>query len=109
MRRKYILRASDTDNEYAWVIGVYFDRGTMTIGGPRAFVDAVDRVLEEYFGIDSGIEGHGVVARDEDMKRKRLVFDVHPVTLRAFLRGIRRMSRRGIAASKVRNMGRLLR
>ena len=117
MREKYILRVGEVGSDPdAWVIGIYFTRseakgkkGTLSIGGPGRFRDRMDEVLRDFFGIEDGLEDDVVEERQKDRERKRLVFDVEPLTFRAFRHGVRDMVRVGISAVHVRSTGRLMR
>lgn len=125
MRRKFILRAGTLGHDPdAWVLGVYFTpsignpkRGTLTIGGPKTFQEQMDAVLQTYFGCRLGIESSRVTGRGVRaggvgrgrVSRKRLVFDVEPMRLVLFLRGLRELDKAGVAVARVVRMGRLLR
>lgn len=116
MRDKYILRSGQIgEDPDAWVLAIYFTRlkknpkeGTITIGGPTRFAEEIDAVLMRYFDLH-GTEDENVVQRQEDRRRKRVVYDVGPVSFDTFRRGVRHMMRTGISVVRVRSMGRLLR
>jgi hypothetical protein len=117
MREKYILRMGATGESEAWVLGVYFTPrrrgsrvGTLTVGGPKVFVDEVNEVLT-FFDFLDGIESKGVEERQAFRKgmRKRRVFDAEGVPRWMFRRGVRRIEASGVTVTKVKSLGRLLR
>jgi hypothetical protein len=120
MRRKCILRAGTIGHDPdAWILGIYFTgptgrqkAGTITIGGPKRFEDEMHAVLQKYFGLIRGQNGCRFSERRREVhrrRRKRLVFDVRPVTKRHFDAGIEEMRDAGIFIEEVERMGRLLR
>lgn len=117
MRPKYILRSGEVGIEpEAWILGIYFtqnkknrNRGALTIGGPAKFRDNISEVLASYFAITDGIEDKRAKERSEGLERRRVVFDVGPMTFVWFLRGIRRLRASGVNAVRVRSTGRLMR
>ncbi len=129
MREKYILRAGHVEADPdAWILGIYYTpspskgkriagsrrrlrraRGTMTIGGPKGFAEEIDEVLTSFFGVVKGREDDRVEERQKDMKQKRFVYDVKPISLHAFRFGVRRMREIGINVTRVNSTGRLMR
>jgi len=116
MRKKYVLRSGEIESDpEAWILAIYFtpskkdsERGVLTIGGPKRFVDAMDEVLKEFFGVEEGIEDEKVDGRLGVGERKRLVYDAR-LASRAFRRGVKDMIHEGIHVSRVANIGRLIR
>jgi hypothetical protein len=116
MRDKYVLRSGKVgEDPDAWVLAIYFTRlkenpkeGIITIGGPKRFAESMDEVLMRHFDLQ-GTEDEMVTQRQQDKKRKRIVYDVGPIPFEVFRKGVRYMIRTGISVVRVRAMGRLLR